>query len=444
MWLCFLLTAVVVATTERAFAHVKWFVETSFVAVPLSLGEVLTPTFFALTLLSMVTIGALVLLDTRMLHADAYGAIDEWLANRQEQSVVVMRVAAGAVLLMNWQADAMLVPEFSIGSAWVGWLQFALALLLLFQKTTPIAGLGMILLYLYAVQRFGIFHMLDYMHYPGVGFFLAVSRASERSREAGIPALYASVGFSLCWVALEKIIFPQWGLFLLDEHPQLALGFPLEFFLLAAAFVEFSLGYLLILGVLGRPLALTITIVFFLTTLVFGKTEVIGHTLLHGALIVFLLRGTGEVYRPPIAFHSRLPLRVAFGAFNFALLLAMLIVPYTVVARELHESYDGPMPHGHVKLDVSPEASIPAIDVALVPDSESGWNAELRVDNFRFTPERAGASHVMGEGHVHLEIDGVKLARWYAPWGHIPALPRGEHKLRISLNTKRSPRVCFG
>ena len=113
MWLCFLLTAVVVATTERAFAHVKWFVETSFVAVPLSLGEVLTPTFFALTLLSMVTIGALVLLDTRMLHADAYRAIDEWLANRQEQSVVVMRVAAGAVLLMNWQADAMLVPEFS-------------------------------------------------------------------------------------------------------------------------------------------------------------------------------------------------------------------------------------------------------------------------------------------------------------------------------------------
>ena len=95
----------------------------------------------------------------------------------------------------------------------------------------------MILLYLYAVQRFGIFHMLDYMHYPGVGFFLAMSRANERSREAGIPVLYASVGFSLCWVALEKIIFPQWGLFLLDEHPQLALGFPLEFFLLAAAFV---------------------------------------------------------------------------------------------------------------------------------------------------------------------------------------------------------------
>ena len=412
--------------------------------MPLSLGEALTPTFFALTLLSMVTIGGLVLLDTRMQQVGRYRAIDEWLAGRQDQSVVVMRVAAGAVLLMNWQADARLVPEFPIGSAWVGWVQFALALLLLFQKTTPVAGLGMIFLYLYAIQRFGIFHMLDYMHYLGIGVFLAVSRARERFRGAGLPVLYASVGFSLCWVALEKIIFPQWGLVLLDEHPQLALGFPLEFFLLGAAFVEFSLGYLLILGVLGRPLALTITIVFLLTTLVFGKTEVVGHTLLHGALIVFLIRGTGEVYRPPIAFHRRLPLRVAFGAINFALLLAVLIFPYTVVARELYESYDGPMPHGHLKLDVSSEENHPSIDVVLLPDSESGWNAELRVQNFRFTPESAGASHVMGEGHAHLEIDGVKIARWYGSWGHIPWLPRGEHELRVSLNTNDHQEYALG
>ena len=221
-------------------------------------------------------------------------------------------------------------------------------------------------------------------------------------------------------------------------------GVPLEFFLLGTAFVEFSLGYLLILGVLGRPLALTITIVFLLTTLVLGKTEVIGHTLLHGALIVFVIRGTGEVYRPPIAFNRRLPLRVAFGAINFALLLGILIFPYTVVARELYESSEGSMPHGHLKLDVSSEENHPAIDVALLPDSESGWNAELHIQKFRFTPERTGASHVMGEGHVHLEIDGVKIARWYGSWGHIPWLPRGEHELRVSLNTNDHQEYALG
>jgi hypothetical protein len=72
--------------------------------------------------------------------------------------------------------------------------------------------------------------------------------------------------------------------------------------------------------------------VFFCTALVFGKVEVIGHTPLHGALIVFLLEGPGRVYRPPIALHERLPLRVAFGAVNFLLLLVALLVPYAALA----------------------------------------------------------------------------------------------------------------
>ena len=41
-------------------------------------------------------------------------------------------------------------------------------------------------------------------------------------------------------------------------------------------------------------LALLITLVFFATTLVFGKLEVIGHTMLHAALIVFLIEGSAD------------------------------------------------------------------------------------------------------------------------------------------------------
>ena len=96
--------------------------------------------------------------------------------------------------------------------------------------------------------------------------------------------LYATVGFSLCWVGLEKLVYPAWSLYLLEQHPQLALGFPPDFFLMGAAFVELALGYLLLIGLFGRPLALVITVVFLMTTLVFGKLEVIGHTPLHAAL----------------------------------------------------------------------------------------------------------------------------------------------------------------
>jgi uncharacterized membrane protein YphA (DoxX/SURF4 family) len=220
----------------------------------------------------------------------------------------------------------------------VGWLQFAVAALLLFRATTPIAGLGVLLLYVIGVIQFGAFYMLDYFLFVGVGVYLLVSDAPNvRIRGLRIPALYFTVGFSLFWVGLEKIIYPQWGLYILEQNPQLALGLDTRFFLTAAAFVELSLGYLLIIGLLERPIALAITLVFFTTTLVFGKTEVIGHTIIHAALLVFLLEGPGRVYPAPINIHRRLWLRVAFASVNFLLVLIVLIVPYSAVAQLEYE-----------------------------------------------------------------------------------------------------------
>lgn len=315
-----------------AHAHVKWFSEFSFADEPLGVAQAATATFFALAVLSMAVIGAMVLLDRRLQDAAWYRGVNGWLADRRGEALLVMRIGLFATLLLAWQADALLAPELR-AAPWTGWAQFALALLLLFPRTVPAAGGGVIALYLLGAARFGAFHLLDYLFFAGAGWYLLVSRASERVRGTGIPALYATIGFSLCWVALEKIVYPRWALYLLEQHPQLALGLDVRFFLLAAAFVEFSLGYLLIINLLQRPLALVITLVFFTTTMVFGKLEVIGHTPIHAALIVFLLEGPGTVYRAPITFHERLGLRTAFAAVNFALLLAILLPLYAAAAR---------------------------------------------------------------------------------------------------------------
>lgn len=317
-----------------AHAHVKWFSEFSFSDRPLTAAQAMTPLFLGLAVLSMGVIAAMVLLDRRLENAAWYRGVNDWLAARRGDAVLVMRIGIFATLLLAWQADALLAPELRAWSPWVGWAQFALALLALFPRTVPVTGGGLIALYGLAAARYGGFHLLDYVFFAGVGWYLLVNgSASERIRGTGIPALYATVGFSLCWVALEKIVYPQWALYVLDQHPGLALGFDLRFFLLGAAFVEFSLGYLLIINLLQRPLALVITLVFFTTTMVFGKVEVIGHTPIHAALVVFLLEGPGSVYRPPIAFHRRLGLRTAFAAVNFALLLALLLPLYAAAAR---------------------------------------------------------------------------------------------------------------
>jgi hypothetical protein len=317
-----------------AHAHVKWFADYSFGDRPRSVAEIASATFFALAVLSMLVIGAMVLLDRRLEDAGWYRKVNGWLADRRENAPLVMRIGIFATLLLAWQADALLAPELEAGSGWIGWLQFLVALLLLFPRTVPVAGGALIALYGLAALRYGAFHLLDYLFFAGAGWYLlAAGSRGARIRGTGIPALYATIGFSLCWVALEKIVYPQWTLYLLDQNPRLALGLDPRFFLLGAAFVEFSLGYLLIINLLQRPLALVITLVFFLTTTVFGKLEVIGHTPIHAALVVFLLEGPGTVYRAPITFHRRLGLRTAFAAVNFALLLALLLPLYVAGAR---------------------------------------------------------------------------------------------------------------
>ena len=326
-------------SASAAWAHVKWFSRFSFRDEPRTLAEAVTPTFLALALLSVVVVGGMVPLDRWLKGNAGYQRINQWLEARSDRSRLVMRVGTGMVLLLAWQADLVLVPALPIPAPWVGWFQFALAALLLFERTTALAGAGLLVLFALGVREVGLYYMLDYLLVVGVGYYLMATGSRER-RLAGsaLPALYATVGFSLCWVALEKIVWTEWGLYVLQQNPQLALGLDLGFFLLAAAFVEFCLGYLLIINLLQRPLALVITLTFFATTLVFGKTEVIGHTLIHAALIVFLLEGPGATFRPPIALHSRLSLRTAFAAVNLALLLAVLLPIYATGAAAMHRA----------------------------------------------------------------------------------------------------------
>ena len=329
---------VVLLAAQPASAHVKWFSQFSFSDRPLGFSEIATPIFWAMLALSVVTIVLLTWLDWHAAGAPWHKWIDEWLGSKRPSSLMVMRIGCFSVLLLCWQADAILVPELEVTGAWVGWYQFLLALLLLFDATVPLAGVGMFGLYLIGVSEYGWFHMLDYVLYLGVAYYLTVGTASnERLRTSALPALYLSVGLSLCWVALEKLVYPKWALQLLEANPVLSLGLPPDFFLVAAAFIELGLGYLLIICLLARPMALTITVVFFLTTLVFGKVEVIGHTMVHAALIVFVTVGPGVGFRPPIRLHRRLPVRLAFAGVNFVVLLAVLIIPYLLLSSSVYQ-----------------------------------------------------------------------------------------------------------
>lgn len=332
-----LLTTFGVLVPSLAYAHVKWFSQFTYADRPRSLREIASPAFLGLAVLSTVVIGALAYADEWLRGTALAKRLDAWLETHRGQSMVVLRVGAGATMLMAWQAGTLLAPELPAVHDALGWAQFAVVLLLLIPQTVPVAGALLGSLWLYAASSFGLFHLLDYAFYPGIAFALAVSRsAKEKTRGLGLPALYLSVGFSLFWVALEKLVYPEWALYVLSQHPGLAMGLTLDFFLVGAAFVELSLGHMLILGLFGRTLALTITVVFLITSSVFGgKLEVMGHTPVHAALIVFLLEGAGHSYRPPFLAPRTLSRRALLAATSFVGILAVLLVAYQ--AGALHK-----------------------------------------------------------------------------------------------------------
>ncbi len=356
--------AVLVATTAlaalvpAASAHVKWFSRFSYTDAPRAFADVLSARILALAVLAAAAIGGLVALDRRIEETAPFRRLGRWLEARRDAADGILRAAAGASLLLSWSDGALLAQEIA-APAWAGWLQFVAALLLVFGTTVPAAGTLILVLVGVAVAKAGAFHMLDYAVFAGVGYALAVSRApSERLRASGLPALYATTGFSLMWLAIEKLVYPEWAGYVLQQNPALTLGLDPSFFLDGAAFVELTLGFLLLIGLLERPLSVLVTLVFFSSTLVFGRQEIVGHTILHGALVVFLLMGKGTHFTPPYRFHRQTGLRVAFAAVNFLVVTALLIAAYTGIAARAHARA---VASGAATHDASPDpASTPA------------------------------------------------------------------------------------
>lgn len=431
-----LLSLFVLLIPSISFAHVKWFSDFSFQNPPLNLEQLNTPVFWGLFLLSVVSMPIMVWLDKVAENSKTYVMTNSFLDQYADSAGLIMRVAMGAVLLMSWQGDSLIAPEIPIPSAIWGWAEFFLALCLLFRQTTIVTGLGMLFFYFYGISQHGLFHMLDYVVYPAVGLFLILTHLkNERFKNFDLPVLYSGLGFSLCWVSFEKLIYPFWGLSVLDKAPELTMGLPHGFFLMACAFVEFSLGYLLIICLLHRPLAIIITLTFFTTTAFFGKMEVVGHTILHGALLVFIVKGPGHYYQAPIRFHKSWGMRYLFSAVNFVILFAMFAFPYEKMAKGVFEQARAQEKlTAHPRFDVPAGSVAPSVMIHPYKDSMGGWNVHIMTKNFIFSPQSAGKDDVMGEGHAHLFVNGKKTARVYGNWVHL-SLGKGVSKVKVNLTT---------
>lgn len=308
-----------------ANAHVKWFTKKEPEKV--SIEQILSIEFIVLSLLIALFLALLSQFIPVLMKIPGVASIDLKLDGYRKYSSYILKYGTAFAFILQVVNGTMFAPEFTIHNSWQTVIMWTIIILLLIPHhfATKIASLLMLGLFLYIWSYSGWFHMLDYGFYLAIiGVFLV---GRTKFETAGFPFLYLGTGLSLCWVAVEKWVYPLMTIDIIHRHHVPTFGFPPDLFVVLSAFIEFVVGYLLVVGILNRVLAVALTILFTLTTLIFGYTEVVGHGMIHIVLIIFIIEGV-SFYHPPVKMHKTRLDQMIFVFLNFLFVLSTFLLIY--------------------------------------------------------------------------------------------------------------------
>jgi hypothetical protein len=99
--------------------------------------------------------------------------------------------------------------------------------------------------------------------------------------------------------------------------------------------------------------------------------------------------------------------------------------------------------HSHGQIEIAPGEPVPQVNLIIHPDPKMGWNLEMQVENFQFTPHHLYQENKPGEGHVHLFINGEKVTRIYGSWYYLKELPPGNHEIKVVLSSNNHEDFIF-
>ncbi len=281
----------------RAWAHVKWFEPYDVTQSPIPIRGVMT-THFVLVLagFALLMIGGF-MLDRLAVRS---GRTLTGLERREAAEETMLRAGVGAFFMALFtMGGIILTPELRTAAEWPAWLQLAVAATMLSARTCVLGALGILVLYACGIAQYGVFHLTDYMMFPGIAAYMALtSCTSEQLRALRMPILYATVCGSLMWAAVEKWAYPQWTYPLLAARPYLTLGIPADQFMVVAGFVEFALAFYILTGLgLLRLGIFGLGLVFVSAILDFGRLDAIGHLPTIACLAAMFVHGPTPLHR---------------------------------------------------------------------------------------------------------------------------------------------------
>ena len=163
------------AATGAAEAHVKWFCAYDIAGQPQGLAQVLCVDFEWLTGLALLCLMFGCLAEGTPLGGALLNALDRVTTRIRTDTELLVRATLGFFLVSLFDLGGIiLTPELKTDVAWIPWLQLALAACLIWRRTMPITGLGLVFLFSYATAQYGLFHLADYPIFLGIAAYLIV------------------------------------------------------------------------------------------------------------------------------------------------------------------------------------------------------------------------------------------------------------------------------
>lgn len=276
------------ALSGEASAHVKWFCAYDISGQPRGLENVLCLNFEWLVALALVCLMFGCLAEGTPLGTALLNALDRVTSRVRSDTELLVRATVGFFFVSLWVLGGIiLTPELKTDVAWIPWLQLVLAGCLIWRRTMPITGLGIVFLFAYATAQYGVFHLADYPVFLGVATYLilrGIGVSPFDIRPLDIVRWTAAI--TLMWASVEKWAYPQWTDPLIAAKPSMTMGASPELFMQAAGVVEFTLAFALVwTPLVRRTAALILAGVFISAVFEFGKIDAIGHS---GIIVVLL------------------------------------------------------------------------------------------------------------------------------------------------------------
>ncbi|RYF04377.1 MAG: hypothetical protein EOO40_11265, partial [Deltaproteobacteria bacterium] len=262
------------AGTSSASAHVKWFCAYDVAGQPRGLEQVLCANFEWLAGLAILCLMFGCLAEGTPLGSALLNALDRVTTRIRTDTELLVRVTLGFFFVSLWgMGGIILTPELKTDVAWIPWFQLGLAACLIWRRTMPLTGLGIVFLFSFATAQYGVFHLADYPVFLGVAVYLVCQGLNLKP--LGLRPLDIvrwSAAITLMWASVEKWAYPQWTDPLLAAKPQMTMGATPELFMQAAGVIEFTLAFALIwTPLVRRAAAIILAAIFVSAVFEFGK-----------------------------------------------------------------------------------------------------------------------------------------------------------------------------